>query len=123
MPRVRSRLRRIPWSADGPWLAIASNQNGVAAGELSVETARALMEEMLEEALGFIPERARIEMCICEESADCGCRKPAPGLLMRLLAHFGVAAGEAVFVGDLDSDAEAARRAGIRFIRAQDFFC
>ena len=122
MPGVAARLRAIPWSPRGPWLAIASNQNGVAAGELSEEMARALLGEMLEAAIGRVPDGTRIEICICDERIGCDCRKPAPGLLLRLLAHFGVPPAEALFVGDLDSDAEAARRAGVAFMRAQDFF-
>lgn len=122
MPGVAERLRAIPFSEQGPWLAIASNQNGVAAGELSEETARQLITDMLREALGSLPPRTRIEMCICNETRSCACRKPAPGLLLRLLAHFGVAAEEALFVGDLESDAEAARRAGVPFAYAAVFF-
>lgn len=122
MPGVAERLRAIGWSAEGPWLAIASNQNGVAAGELTGETAQALMVEMIVAAIGHLPQRTQIAMCMCDEAAACGCRKPEPGLLLRHLAHFGVAPAEALFVGDLDSDAEAARRAGIPFRRAADFF-
>lgn len=122
MPNVSGRLRAIPWSASGPWLGIASNQNGVAAGELSNHMARQLMEGMLIAALGSIPEGTRIELCTCDETVACDCRKPAPGLLLRQLAHFGVAPDEALYVGDLDIDAEAARRAGIAFIRARHFF-
>ncbi len=122
MPGVEARLRAIPWSARGPWLAIASNQNGVAAGELSEERAGNLMTEMLTAALGIVPEETRIEICICDERLPCGCRKPAPGLLLRLFDHFGVSPAEALFVDDLDSDAEAARRAGVGFIRADKFF-
>lgn len=122
MPGVAARLRAVPWDADGPWLAIASNQNGVAAGELSEETARALIDDMLKLALGRVPQETRVEICTCDERLDCGCRKPAPGLLLRLLEHYGVSPEEALFVGDLDSDAEAARRAGVAFIRAEQFF-
>ena len=122
MPGVAERLARIPFSRGGPWLAIASNQNGVARGELSEERARLLIAETLRAALGEIPEGTRIELCICAEDAGCFCRKPAPGLLLRLLDHFGVAPEEALFVGDLDSDAEAAARAGIAFVPAGLFF-
>jgi D-glycero-D-manno-heptose 1,7-bisphosphate phosphatase len=122
MPGVAARLRAIPWSAEGPWLAIASNQNGVAAGELSEEHARTLIGEMLTEALGCVPENTRIELCTCDERIGCACRKPAPGLLLRLLEHYDVAPADALFVGDLDSDAEAARRAGVAFMWADQFF-
>lgn len=77
---------------------------------------------MLRAALGRIPEETRIEICVCDERIACGCRKPAPGMLLRLLEHYGVSPEEALFVGDLDSDAEAARRAGVAFMRAERFF-
>lgn len=122
MPNVRERLGAIRWSPLGPWLGIASNQNGVAAGELSEETAHMLIGDMLEKALGKVPPETRVELCTCDERAGCGCRKPAPGLLLRHLRHFGVRPAEALYVGDLDIDAEAARRAGIPFVHARDFF-
>lgn len=122
MPQVHERLSAIGFSDAGPWLGIASNQNGVAAGELSEEMSRRLMAEMLSAALGEVPSHTRIELCLCDAQGDCDCRKPAPGLLLRHLAHFRVKPEEALFVGDLDIDAEAARRAGIPFIYAQDFF-
>lgn len=122
MPQVGERLRAIAWSVEGPWLAIASNQNGVAAGLLSESLARELLEDMLRAALGGLPPLSRIAMCICPETARCGCRKPQPGMLLQHLAHFGVAPEEALYVGDLDIDAEAARRAGIPFRFASDFF-
>jgi D-glycero-D-manno-heptose 1,7-bisphosphate phosphatase len=122
MPGVTQKLAAIPWAEDGPWLAIASNQNGVARGELGENTARQLMHDMLFEALGHVPPRTRIEMCICDESLDCTCRKPEPGLLLRLIAHFGVRPEETLFVGDLAIDQEAARRANVRFVWAHEFF-
>jgi phosphoglycolate phosphatase len=42
--------------------------------------------------------------------------KPHPAILQAALAHFGVAPGEAVMVGDGVPDAEAARAAGVRCI-------
>ena len=122
IPGVAERLRSIAWSPGGPWLGIASNQNGVAAGDLSEATARLLIDDMLLAALGRIPPGTRVELCTCDAAARCPCRKPAPGLLLRHLRHFGVAPCEALFVGDLDSDAEAAQRAGIAFRHARAFF-
>ena len=45
-----------------------------------------------------------------------------PGRLLEHLTHFGVAPRGALFVGALNIDEEAARLAGIAFLRAQDFF-
>jgi HAD superfamily hydrolase (TIGR01662 family) len=122
MPGVAERLRAIPWSPRGPWLGIASNQSGVASGELSEATARLLIDAMLVAALGSVPAGARVELCTCREGEVCTRHKPEPGMLLSLLRHFGVAARDALYVGDLDIDAEAARRAGIGFAHARDFF-
>ena len=122
MPGVAERLRSIPWAEAGPWLGIASNQNGVAARLLSGELARSLIEDALLAAIGSLPPRLAVEMCTCDESRACACRKPAPGMLLSLLRRFGVAPWEALYVGDLEIDREAAGRAGVPFRWAQEFF-
>lgn len=122
MPNVKERLAAIPWSPGGPWLAIASNQNAVADGILDESTARQLIDDMLVAALGRVPEKTLVELCVCSEQSGCECRKPAPGLLLRLLGAYRIPPAEALFIGDLPIDAEAAHRAGIRFVWARDFF-
>ena len=48
MPNVADRLSAIRWSPDGPWLAIASNQNGVAEGLLDEAVAAGAIREGLD---------------------------------------------------------------------------
>ncbi len=122
MPKVRETLRSIPWGKEGSFLGIASNQGGVALGHLSRETAHQLMTDMVAEAIGYVPESTMIEMCTCNPSELCQCRKPAPGMLLKILRHFGMQSAEALYVGDLEIDREAAFRAGIPFTWAWDFF-
>jgi D-glycero-D-manno-heptose 1,7-bisphosphate phosphatase len=122
MPNVTERLRAIPWGEDGPWLGIASNQNGVGDGVIEEGTARGLIDDLMSQVLGPTEARVRIEMCICSERANCACRKPEPGLLLRLLDHYAIQPGEALFIGDLPIDEEAARRAGVPFMWAGEFF-
>jgi D-glycero-D-manno-heptose 1,7-bisphosphate phosphatase len=122
MPNVRETLARFDWRPGGTRLGVASNQNGVAAGHLSEQMARRLLHDTVRAAIGFVPEDAAIEMCACPLSARCRCRKPEPGLLVRILHRAGVSADQALFVGDLDIDREAARRAGVPFAWAWDFF-
>lgn len=52
----------------------------------------------------------------------CDCRKPAPGMLLAIMGHFGVLPQETLFVGDAECDREAAWRAGVAFIHANRFF-
>jgi len=41
-------------------------------------------------------------------------RKPNPGMLLRALKDFQVAAADAFMIGDRDSDMQAAERAGVK---------
>ena len=65
--------------------------------------------------------------CPHAPKAGCACRKPAP-LLLEQAQMFSHSQGRlhgpdgAVFIGDQASDQEAARRAGIAFVWAKDFF-
>ena len=61
-------------------------------------------------------------MCPHVPFADCPCRKPKPLMLVRLMHRFGARRDETLFVGDMERDEEAARRAGVRFQWAHEFF-
>ncbi len=122
LPGVRERLGALDWGPRGHRLGIASNQDAVALGEVSREMAGRLLRDLVEAAIGFVPEDAAIEMCTCTATAGCPNHKPEPGMLRRILRRFGAGPEEALYVGDLDIDREAAARAGIRFEWARDFF-
>jgi D-glycero-D-manno-heptose 1,7-bisphosphate phosphatase len=122
LPRVKETLSAIRWDADGCSLGIASNQGGVSLGHLSREAARQLLVDLVVAAVGHLPARTYIDLCTCPIGAGCACRKPAPGMLLRILADSGVSSGRALFVGDGAEDLAAARRAGIAFRWARDFF-
>jgi D-glycero-D-manno-heptose 1,7-bisphosphate phosphatase len=81
-----------------------------------------LLVDTVTAAIGYLPVRSYIELCTCPLSANCGCRKPAPGMLLRILDRSEVPASRALFVGDTDRDHEAAARAGIEFRWAGTFF-
>jgi D-glycero-D-manno-heptose 1,7-bisphosphate phosphatase len=121
LPDVVARLAAIPFE-DGIELGIASNQDQVAYGHLSAAMARALLAELADQASGGRARRPWIELCTDALEVECACRKPAPGMLLRILARSGVDRADALFVGDAASDREAASRAGVRFAWAQDFF-
>ncbi len=122
MPNVREILSAIPWEEEGYRIGVASNQGGVAAGYLSQEVAYQLLVDMLVEAIGYLPSESYIELCTCPATVDCTCRKPSPGMLVRILERSGTPAVNALYVGDLEKDREAAERAGIDFMWAKDFF-
>lgn len=121
MPNVSRVLRDITRHGSAR-LAIASNQDPVAWGCLSRTAARAMLRDTLIAAIGRVPRGTMIELCTRPSPQLCMQRKPWPGMLVRLLRHAGVSPHEALFVGDLQSDLKAARRAGIPFRWAWEFF-
>jgi D-glycero-D-manno-heptose 1,7-bisphosphate phosphatase len=101
---------------------VATNQSGVARGMYSEANVRAFHDAMQAalaqagakiDAFYFCPfhEDAVVEAYRHASHPD---RKPNPGMLLRALADHGVAANDALMIGDRESDMEAARRAGVR---------
>ncbi len=122
LPGVVERLRAISWGPGAMQLGIASNQDQIAYGFLSEATAHALLLDMARQATGYTPPADAVQLCPHSIESACRCRKPQPGLLHRVMQFYAVPAGKTLFVGDHAVDAEAARRAGVRFQWAQDFF-
>jgi len=56
-------------------------------------------------------------------AADPMWRKPQPGMLWEACRLNGVSTAEACFIGDMDSDAQAAQLAGMTFYSANNYFC
>ena len=108
MPGAAGALARL--RAAGIRIGVVSNQSGVARGLLTcaqVESVNARIEELLG-PLG------PIEYCPHAPEDGCGCRKPAPGLVLRAAARLGVDPRSCAVVGDIGADVEAARAAGAR---------
>jgi D-glycero-D-manno-heptose 1,7-bisphosphate phosphatase len=122
VPGVKERLARIKWGEGGARFGVATNQGGVALGYLSLGRARSLLEEMVLEAFGVRPPPGSIEICAHAPHEGCACRKPEPLMLERLMRRFGVPKEQTLYVGDMERDYEAARRAGTRFLWAHQFF-
>lgn len=126
LPGVRETLAGVRWSRDaggpGRQLALASNQDQVAYGHLTHAMARRLLADLARAATGHLPPSERLLLCPHALEDPCGCRKPAPGMLVVAVRHAGVAPDATLFVGDAASDREAARRAGVRFAWAWDLF-
>lgn len=101
--------------------AIASNQSGVFTGAITQELAQQLVDDLADEVF---PTRSQHLALICPHKKDggCSCRKPAPGMLLKAMSRFHAYPNETLFVGDMDTDKEAAFNAGAWFAWAHDFF-
>jgi D-glycero-D-manno-heptose 1,7-bisphosphate phosphatase len=122
VPGVRERLARTEWGEGGARFGVASNQGGVGVGYMTLAAARRLLADMVVAAFGVEPPPGSIEICPRAPYLKCACRKPEPLMLLRLMRRFGASPAETLFVGDMDKDEEAARRAGVRFMWAHEFF-
>ena len=122
LPGVRERLTTIDWNARGINVGVASNQDHVGYGLLSAETARELLRAMIQEATGGAVRDPDVRFCAHRLEDPCECRKPAPGMLLALMRAHDVPPAATLFIGDAPTDAEAARRAQVRFAWASEFF-
>ncbi|MFH8900706.1 D-glycero-alpha-D-manno-heptose-1,7-bisphosphate 7-phosphatase [Streptomyces coeruleorubidus] len=110
MPRAREALDAV--RAAGIPVGVVTNQSGVARGLLTprqVEDVRLRVEELL-------GPFAVWAVCPHGPGEGCGCRKPAPGLVMAACRRLAVPPERTVVIGDIGADVEAARAAGARGI-------
>ncbi len=101
-------------NAHGYYVGVASNQSGIARGYFDRSTLRAMhrkFRHLLEEVGGHVD---RIEICPHGPDDGCTCRKPAPGMINKLIRHFAVDPDNVTLIGDSLRDLEAAHAAGVR---------
>ncbi len=100
-----ARLRRA-----GIHTAVVSNQSGIGRGLLTSDRVEAV-NRRVEELLGPLGPWV---VCPHAPDAGCRCRKPAPGLVLRAAELLGAEPSRCALIGDVGSDVEAARAAGVR---------
>jgi histidinol-phosphate phosphatase family protein len=110
MPGAREAVGRL--RAAGVATAVVSNQSGVARGYVRVEQVEAV-NRRVEELLGPLGPWV---VCPHGPWEGCGCRKPAPGLIVAAAGALGVEPRDCVVIGDIGADVEAARAAGARAV-------
>jgi HAD superfamily hydrolase (TIGR01662 family) len=110
MPTAREAVDAV--RAAGIPVGVVSNQSGVARGLLTRPQVEAV-QRRVEELLGPFAVWA-----VCPHGPDdgCGCRKPAPGLVLAACAHLGVDPAHTVVIGDIGADLTAAHGAGARAV-------
>ncbi|MBV7696430.1 HAD-IIIA family hydrolase [Streptomyces sp. TRM70350] len=108
MPTAREAVDAL--RARGIPVGVVSNQSGVARGMLTYRQVAAVRRRV-EELLGPFGVWA-----VCPHGPDdgCGCRKPAPGLVLAACERLGAPADRTVVIGDIGADVTAARAAGAR---------
>ena len=124
LPGVASTLQQF--AAMGWRIVIITNQGGVAFGYLTEALAHSTHQALLD----ALPVEVAASY-LCPHHPDgtdpryaiqCPNRKPAPGAILNALERFGARPQDCLFVGDMDTDEQAARAASVPFRWASDFF-
>lgn len=108
---------------EGYALVCVSNQPAAAKGTVSTEQLWAVHERVVEL---LVREGVRLDassLClhhpegvVPEYSGVCGCRKPAPGMLLKAAEDLGLDLERSWMIGDTDADVRAGRAAGCRTV-------
>jgi len=99
----------------GYTIAIATNQSGVGRGYYDLKTLFSMHEKMqrlAEQQGGSIDH---IVFCPHTPDDNCRCRKPLPGMIYQIAAHFKHDLKDAIFIGDSLGDYQAALAGNIDF--------
>ena len=124
LPGVAAKLQQ--YAAMGWRMVIVTNQGGVAFGYQTEAQAQATHQALLD-ALPVAVDASYLcphhpEGTIPRYAIHCPNRKPAPGAILDALERFGVQPQDCLFVGDMDTDRQAAAAADVPFAWAWNFF-
>lgn len=103
------------YSKKGYIILVITNQAGIAKGLYTEEDFKKLTQWMTEQFRDRGIIISKVYHCPHHPDIDgpCQCRKPAPGMILQGVKDFDLDISECVLIGDMDSDLEAGRRAGI----------
>jgi histidinol-phosphate phosphatase family protein len=124
LPGVAARLHQ--YASRGWRLVIVTNQGGVAFGYQTERQAWAVHRALLSslplqvDATYLCPHHP--QGTIPRYALDCPNRKPAPCAILDAMTRFAAKPQDCLFVGDQESDRQAAQAAGVAFRWADSFF-
>jgi D-glycero-D-manno-heptose 1,7-bisphosphate phosphatase len=96
-------------------ILVITNQAGIAKGIFTEEDFKRLTEWMTGQFRNEGIIISKVYHCPHhpDVTGECLCRKPNPGMILQAVKEFNLDISECVLVGDMESDLEAGRRAGI----------
>jgi D-glycero-D-manno-heptose 1,7-bisphosphate phosphatase len=120
LPHVAEAAQRL--RAAGYVLVVVTNQRGIARGLMSMEDVEAVNAVLAAHFEAAGAPLGGVYVCPHERDAGCGCRKPAPGMLLQAARELNLDLGASLLIGDSESDLGAAEAAGVprRFLIDSD---
>lgn len=101
-------------------VAIATNQSGVGRGYYDLNTLEEIHKKMLDQMAKVDAHIDALFYCPHKPEDKCDCRKPKPGLLLKIADYLKIDLKDAVMIGDNTRDIEAAEAAGADSILVGD---
>lgn len=97
-------------------VAVATNQQCLGKGLINDFEMNLINDKINLNLIKVGGEPLRFYICPHLVSDNCSCRKPKSGLLKKIVEDYKVSINRTVFIGDSDSDEQASRKIGIKFI-------
>jgi histidinol-phosphate phosphatase family protein len=113
-PHAMEGLRLL--ARHGYKLVVVSNQPGVALGHFDEAALAGLRTVLMVRLASHGVRLCGFRCCVHAPDSGCGCRKPAPGLLLQSAVDFNIDLANSWMVGDILDDVEAGHRAGCRSV-------
>lgn len=108
------------YAADYPLIIMITNQSVVGRGIISHEELKEINETVRSQFFNRAGRKIdAIYYCPHRPEENCNCRKPRTLLFQKAANDFDLDLGKCVFIGDKETDEEAARRIGCGFIRVK----
>jgi D-glycero-D-manno-heptose 1,7-bisphosphate phosphatase len=121
LPRSAAAVRRL--NEAGIAAVVATNQAGIARGYFSEDVMHATHERLVALLKDAGAHLDGVYVCphhpkegVAPFRADCDCRKPKPGLLLRAARDLGLDLEESCMIGDKASDLRVAPAVGARAV-------
>jgi D-glycero-D-manno-heptose 1,7-bisphosphate phosphatase len=112
MPGIRAALKQL--SGLRLPMIVISNQAAVSKGLLTSDGLQEITTQLHQALLADGTFLTAAYYCPHKPSEDCACRKPKPGLLYKAADDFKLNLTRSIFIGDSDTDAQAAQAAGCK---------
>lgn len=110
LPGSLAAIRRL--TASGRTVIVITNQSAVGRGLMGVATLEDIHRRLCRAVADVGGRLAAVFYCPHHPEADCGCRKPKPGLIRKAQRRFDLDLAAAAMIGDSARDVQCGMRAG-----------
>lgn len=98
-------------------VVIVSNQSGINRGLIPWSDFWEMHDGVIRKVEEYGGDILAAYYCPHRPDENCECRKPSPAMILAACRQFGINSGRTSFIGDHDTDVQAAKNAGCRGIR------